>query len=78
VTCQVDIDWDLRGSVRRGDVQTRCLGVRSSVSLRSEAADDEVAALLKLAKQGCFLEQLIVQATPVVSSLVLNGRTLEA
>ena len=71
--CGVEIDWRLKGSALRGDVETRCLGVRTSVEVESDASTEAVAALVRLAKQGCFMEQLVQAAVPLTSTLTVNG-----
>jgi hypothetical protein len=59
--------------VLRGDVVSRCLGVRSNVSVSSEAGREGVAEVIELAKRGCFAEALIQAPVSVETALTING-----
>jgi hypothetical protein len=41
--------------------------------VQSEAPAEVVAEVVRLAHQGCFLEQLVARPVPTRSSLALNG-----
>lgn len=69
-TCDVELDWELSGSVIRGDVQARCLSVRYSMYVESPDDDEAVRAVVQLARQGCFVEQAL--RNPVDTDLVLR------
>jgi len=70
----VEIDWQLSGSILKGDVAAHCNAVRTRVHVESSAPAHEVAKLVAMAKNGCFLEQMIATAVPVTSTLTVNAR----
>lgn len=70
----MEIDWRLSGSVLRGDVAAHCNAVRTTVHVESSAPPHAVANLVAMAKNGCFLEQMITTAVPVTSTLTVNSQ----
>lgn len=69
-TCDVELDWELSGSVIRGDVQARCRGVRYTMRVDSPDDEEAVREVVQLARQGCFVEQALRH--PVETGLVLQ------
>ncbi len=67
----------MSGSVLRGDVQAECIEVRTALTVDSDAGPQAIATVVRLAKQGCFMEQLVQQPVPLRSEVRLNGRPLE-
>ena len=71
---RVEFDLYLGGSVLAGTVAGGATAVRSHLTIDSPESPDDIARLVRLAKQGCFAEQMIQRAMPLVSTYVVNGR----
>jgi len=67
----------MTGSVKRGDVQAGCTAARTHLEVESDDPPDAVAEAVRLAHQGCFVEQLVERPVPLSSTLTLNGTLLE-
>ena len=70
----VEMDYYLSGSVLTGTVTSGVTEVRSEFEVVSDAPEEEVAYVIRLAKQGCFAERLVETAVPIKSTLKLNGK----
>ena len=70
----VEMDYYLSGSVLAGTVTSGVTEVRSEFEVSSDAPEEEVAYVVRLAKQGCFAERLVETAVPIKSTLTLNGK----
>ncbi len=70
----VEMDYYLSGSVLAGTVTSGVTEVRSEFEVTSDAAEEDVAYVIRLAKQGCFAERLVETAVPIKSTLKLNGK----
>jgi uncharacterized OsmC-like protein len=75
-TCQVEMDYYLRGSFLRGDVESGASEVRTHFSVESDEPEDVIRHIIQMAKQGCFAENMIEQAVPLKSTITLNGQQL--
>jgi hypothetical protein len=73
-SCKVRFRKFLGGSVLKGTVFNRWDGVDTHLSLQSDAPQDELARLIRNAKNGCFAEGLIVQSVPLNSTIEVNGK----
>lgn len=71
--CVVEIDWFLEGSVLRGTVRSGARACRTALHIDSPEPLEVIEQVVRLAKQGCFAEQMIQAAVPLTSSFVLNG-----
>jgi uncharacterized OsmC-like protein len=71
--CTVEIDYFIRGSVLRGDVEAGATACRSHFVVDSGAPADVVEKVIRLAKQGCFAEKLVETAVPIHSTFEVNG-----
>ena len=70
----VEMDYYLAGSVLAGTVNSGVTEVRSRFEVSSDEPEEEVAYVIRLAKQGCFAERLVETAVPIKSALILNGK----
>ena len=76
-TCRVEFDYFLKGSVLKGDVNSGCRGVRTHFKVESSEAEEKILNIIRLAKQGCYAEQMIQTAVPLTSTVELNGKNIE-
>jgi hypothetical protein len=74
---RVEMDWFLRGSVVAGTVEAGASQCRSHFKVHSPEPLSEIANVVRLAKRGCFAEQLVQQPVPLVSTFELNGHTVD-
>ena len=72
--CSVDFDWYLEGSVLRGTVDAGATECRTRFIIDSCESDEDILEIIRLAKKGCFAEQMVQTAVPLVSSYVINGK----
>ena len=70
----VEMDYYLSGSVLGGTVNSGVTEVRSNFEVSSDADEEELAYVIRLAKRGCFAERLVETAVPIRSTIKLNGR----
>ena len=70
----VEMDYYLFGSVLAGTVTSGVTEVRSEFEVVSDAPEEDIAYVIRLAKQGCFAERLVETAVPIKSTLKLNGK----
>ncbi len=70
----VEMDYYLSGSVLAGTVNSGVTEVRSQFEVSSDAPEEEIANVIRLAKRGCFAERLVETAVPIKSTLKLNGK----
>ena len=76
-TCRIEFDYFLQGSVLRGDVNSGCRRVRTHFKVESSEAEEKILNIIRLAKQGCYAEQMVQTAVPLTSTVELNGKNLE-
>ena len=68
------MDYYLSGSVLAGTVTSGVTEVRSDFEVSSDADEEDIAYVIRLAKRGCFAERLVETAVPIKSTLTLNGK----
>jgi hypothetical protein len=71
---RVEFDLYLGGSVLAGTVTGGATAVRSHLAIDSSESPEDIRHLIRLAKQGCFAEQMLKKSTPIISSYVINGQ----
>jgi hypothetical protein len=71
--CEVEFDFFLEGSVLRGTVSSGAKSCRTRLHIDSPEPVEVIERIVRLAKQGCFAEQMVQTAVPLTSSYVLNG-----
>ena len=70
---RVVIHWYLTGSVLKGTVDSGCKGVETHLEVDSDDDADKIRNVVRLAKKGCFAEQMVVRPVPLTSSIRING-----
>jgi len=75
-SCRVEMDYFLRGSFLRGTVESGCTEVRTRFEVESKAPPEAIRHVIRMAKKGCFAENMIQAAVPLKSSIRLNGEPL--
>ena len=51
--------------------------MRSDFTVESKDPDSDVLEIIRIAKQGCFAENLVKNAVPLKSSCLLNGKEID-
>ncbi len=74
--CRVEFDWYLGGSVLAGSVQAGAAACRTRLEIDSPEPEADIVRLIRLAKRGCFVEQLVQAPVPLTSACIVNGREL--
>ena len=75
-TVHVEMDYYLTGSVLKGTVESGCNEVRTHFQVDSKEPDEEILETIRLAKRGCFVENMIQTAVPLKSSVAINGKEI--
>ena len=73
---RVLIHWYLTGSVIKGTVDSGCREVETHLEIESDDSQTKVEHVVRMAKKGCFAEQLVVRPVPLTSSIRINGQLL--
>lgn len=75
--CTVEFDWYLQGSVLRGTVDAGASECRTHFVIDSPESEEDILRIIKLAKRGCFAEQMVQSSVPLISTYVINGKQTE-
>ena len=75
--CLVEMDWWSTGSLAKGTVRTGCKEVRTRFAFESSESPETIAELVQQAEAGCYVNNLVLSATPTRSFVELNGRGVE-
>ena len=73
---RVLIHWYLTGSVIKGTVDSGCREVETHLEIESDDSQPKVEHVVRMAKKGCFAEQLVVRPVPLTSSIRINEQLL--
>lgn len=72
-SCQCAFDLRQDGSVRRGDAHGEVTGFRVHIDIESPESDEDIANILRLAKQTCFADFLVTNPVPLINTFTVNG-----
>jgi len=75
--CVVEFDWYLEGSVLRGTVHAGASECRTHFVIDSPESAQDILRIIRLAKRGCFAEQMVQSSVPLASTYVVNGEELQ-
>ena len=71
--CTVEFDWYLEGSVVRETVSAGATECHTHFVIDSPESEEDVQKIIRLAKRGCFAENMVQTSVPLVSTYVING-----
>ncbi len=75
VSAHIAVHFDLTGSVLGGTIQAGAPKVVTSYVVESTDDRAKVAAVLKNARNGCWVRAAVANPTPFEDTLTLNGET---
>jgi len=73
VRAEAKVHFDISGSVLAGTIKAGAPKVETMYEIESPEAPDRVAAVLRNAKNGCWVRAAIVNPTPFEETLTVNG-----
>ena len=73
VRAEAKVHFDISGSVLAGSIKAGAPKVETSYEIESPEAPDKVAAVLKNAKNGCWVRAAVSNPTPFEETLTVNG-----
>ena len=73
VRCDVEFDCYVEGSVLAGTIKSTVSEFRTHLFINSPAEQPVIERLIRLAKSGCYAEQLVTRSTPLRSRYTVNG-----
>jgi hypothetical protein len=71
--CHCELDVWVDGSVLKGTIHAGVNQFRTHFTIESPEPPDRIQALIRLAKRGCYAEQLVRTAIPLASTYSVNG-----
>lgn len=74
VRAEADVHFDISGSVLAGTILATAPGVETRYQIESPDEPEKVAAVLRNAKNGCWVRAAIANPTPFKETLTLNGK----
>ncbi len=72
-----EFDFYLDGSLLADTISSKVTEFRTDLEIESPEPDEVIARIIRSAKRGCFAEQLVTTAVPLVSTYTVNGRSFE-
>jgi hypothetical protein len=76
-TCRAEFDISQEGSVLRDTARSVVSGFRTHLTVSSDEPPERIERVLRLAKQMCFAEYLVVHPVPLTSTFTVNGEAFE-
>lgn len=73
----VEMDVVLRGSVLADTIAAGATGCRTHFKVESPESHEDILKVIRLAKRGCYAEQIVQTAVPLESTFEVNGRPVE-
>jgi uncharacterized OsmC-like protein len=67
-----------QGSVLRGTAEGYCEGFEVEMAFESEEAEEEIAELIRMARQMCFTESALTEEVELAHRYWLNGRAMDS
>lgn len=67
-----------QGSVLRGTAEGYCEGFEVEMAFESEEEEEEIAELIRMARQMCFTESALTEEVELTHRYWLNGRVIDA
>lgn len=76
---QADIQghFTREGSVLAGTIRAGCAKIEISYHVESADPPDRVAAVLRNARNACYVRQAVAPAVPIFDTMTLNGQPFE-
>ncbi len=76
VKAHVAVHFGLQGSVLAGTIQASAPKVETSYEIESPDERDKVAAMLRNARNGCWVRAAVANPTPFEDKSTLNGQPI--
>ena len=76
VKAHVAVHFGLQGSVLAGTIQASAPQVETSYDIESPDDKDKVAAMLRNARNGCWVRAAVANPTPFSDKSTLNGQPI--
>jgi uncharacterized OsmC-like protein len=73
---RVEMEFFRTGSVLRSTVQSGCKEVRTHFEVESDEPEQAILEAIRLAKRGCYAENMVQTAVPLKSTYSLNGKEI--
>ena len=72
-----EFDFYLDGSLLADSIRSGVTEFRTALEVESPEPDEVIARIIRSAKRGCYAEQLVTTAVPLVSTYTVNGQPFE-
>jgi uncharacterized OsmC-like protein len=69
----VEMDWFVTGSVLANTIEAGASACRTHFKVDSPESREDIERIIRLAKRGCFAEQMVRTAVPLTSTFEVNG-----
>lgn len=72
--CDCALDVWVEGSVLKNTIKAGVKQFRTDLRIDSPESQEDIIRIIRLAKRGCFTEQLVQNPVPLVSTYTVNGK----